>query len=215
MKHLHNKRTALILIFLAALAGCSSGQVIDNYAKPVAPGDGVLLVAVDTRVPINNLILKQQDKALSTTEVGSFTKGRSIKFVELPAGTYQWTKVDLGKFGNGFAMVDYYLTMRPSAQKYFTFTVKPGVTSYPGDFVVNAKNPGWDIIFSGREAEILDRIGDKYYLQLVDRDAMLLQTLSPEQQQMINRLGMVYAGPGQDDFPDFYKGLLVQQGGAK
>ena len=216
MRGLKLIRVFLLAGLFAGLTGCISGRVVTNYYKRVQTGDGILLVAVDTQVPISYLLLKRTDKALTVTEVSKFKTGRSVRFIELPAGTYEWKEVDLGEVAPyGTSLIEFYVTTKNKYKKDFTFTIKPGVTNYPGDFVVNARNPGWDIFYSGRVARFLNRYGDDYYLQLTDRDAMLQQTLTPPQKQMIKRLGMAYVGPGKDTFPAFYRSLSAQQGGAK
>lgn len=211
------KITGSILLagLVAGLFGCTSGRVVQNYNKSVQQGDGILLVVVDTQVPVSYLLLKRKDQVLTVTEISKFKKGRSVRFMELPAGTYEWTQVHLGQAGGSMGFMDYYLTMKDADRKYFTFTVKPGVTNYPGDFVINVKSLRWTDILAALLGGTLFNVGHRYYLQLIDRDAMMQEMLTPPQRRMVKRLGMAYVGPGNDAFPAFYRSLTMQQGGAK
>lgn len=183
------------------LSGCvASVHDVKNYSGTLAPGDGVLIVAVDTMVPFSDLRLTRPKDTFAAIAASDLPRGRSVRFIELPAGNYQWAKVDLNS--SGYAQ--YYVPLDRNKKQRYAFTVKPGVINYPGDFVlmVDPNRLIWN------QSYLYTAVG-KYYIQLIDRNAMLLDDLTPDQASMIERLGLVYTGPGTDDFQSYYKSLLA------
>jgi hypothetical protein len=183
------------------LSGCvASVHEVKDYSGTLAPGDGVLVVAVDTMVPFNDLRLTRPNDTFAAIAARDLPKGRSVRFIEVPAGDYQWAKVDLSSYG----YENYYVALDRNDKQRFTFTVKAGIINYPGDFVlmVDPNKLVWSQSF------LYTAVG-RYYIQLIDRNAMLLDDLTPDQASMIERLGLVYTGPGTDDFQRYYNSLLA------
>lgn len=178
------------------VSGCASVEDIQDYTGTLQPGDGVLVIAVDTMVPFADLRLIRQQDALAAIAARSLPKGRTVRFVEVPAGEYQWARVDLNAYG-------YFLSLDRSEKQRYTFTVKPGVINYPGDLVISVDE---------RQVVLRNRYywpSTRYYIQQIDRNAMLLDDLTPDQAAMVDRLGLVYVGPGTDDFASYYKSILA------
>ena len=197
-------KTCLALAGGLLLSGCAAPiQDVKDYQGTLAPGDGVLVVAVDTMVPFSDLRLIRTNDTFSAIAARTLPKGRSVRFIEVPAGDYEWAKVDLNTYGDQ----QYYLPLDRNKKQRYTFTVKPGVINYPGDFVlmVDDSQVVWgDAYFYGYYGAI-----DSYYIRLIDRNAMLMDDLTPDQAMMVEHLGLVYTGPGTDDFETYYKALLL------
>jgi hypothetical protein len=190
-------KTCLALAAGLLLSGCAASiQDVKDYEGSLAPGDGVLVVAVDTMVPFSDLRLIRPNDTFSAIAARTLPKGRSVRFIEVPAGDYEWAKADLGGYQR------YYLALDRNKKQRYTFTVKPGVINYPGDFVlmVDDSQVVWaDAYFYGAI--------NSYYVRSIDRNAMLLDDLTPDQAKMVEHLGLVYTGPGTDDFETYYKAL--------
>lgn len=188
---------AMAAVFL--LTGCvASVSAVKDYSGKLAPGDGVLVVAVDTMLPFSDLRLIRPNDTFAAIAASNLQTGRSVRFIEVPAGEYQWAKIDLND--NGY--VHYYVALDQNKKERYTFTVKPGVINYPGDFVVT--------IDENRKVWVkayLYQAINRYYIHQIDRTAMLLEDLSPDQATMVQRLGLVYTGPGNDDFLAYYNSL--------
>ena len=195
-------RIISFLLAASLLAGCAASvQDVKDYEGTLAPGDGVLVVAVDTMVPFSDLRLIRPNDTFSAIASQALPKGRTVRFIEVPAGTYQWATVDLST-----SYQHYYVPLDRNKKQRFTFTVKPGVINYPGDFVLMVDDNR--AIYG--EAGLYSAI-NSYYIRLVDRNAMLLDDLSPDQAKMIAHLGLTYTGPGNDDFETYYKTLSASR----
>lgn len=178
------------------LSGCASVEDVQDYTGTLKPGDGVVAVVVDTMVPFANLRLIRPQDAVAAIAARDLPKGRTVRFVEVPAGEYQWARVDLSSYG-------YYLMLDKNEKQRYTFTVKPGVINYPGDLVISVEV---------KQLVLRNRYywpSTRYYVQQVDRNAMLLDDLTPEQAAMVDRLNLVYVGPGTDDFESYYRSILT------
>src|ERR1700742_3626574 len=86
------------------LSGCGATiQDVKDYEGTLAPGDAVLVVAVDTMVPFGDLRLIRPSNTFSTIVATDLHKGRSVRFIEVPAGDYQWATIDLNtRYGHYF-----------------------------------------------------------------------------------------------------------------
>ncbi|HEX7965500.1 MAG TPA: hypothetical protein VF651_07260 [Gammaproteobacteria bacterium] len=179
-----------------------AAQPADLSHLQLQAAQGVLVVSVDTDMPLKSLRFRRLDQAADEQQVAEqAVAGRSVQFLVLPAGHYRWTEVDLGGANS--------IPLDRSASPRYEFTVQAGKVSYPGDFVVRAEG--------GRSADqaaasvtngaSLADVG--YSLSLVDRYAMLLDALAPAQRDALGRLGLVYVGPGGDDFP-FYEHAVTR-----
>ena len=173
------------------LSGCASVEDVQDYTGTLKPGDGVVVVALDTMVPFADLRLIRPQDAFAAIAARNLPKGRTVRFVEVPAGEYQWAEVNLGYYG----YMHYFLTLDRNEKQRYTFTVKPGVINYPGDLVI----------------DVYENQADGFYIQQIDRNAMLLDDLTPDQAAMVDRLSLIYVGPGTDDFESYYKSILTSK----
>ena len=187
---------------MMSLCSCASVKDVQDFSGILAPGDGVLVVVVDTMLPFNDLRLTRPGDTFHAIAARDLQKGRSVRFIEVPAGEYQWTEVDLSNSG-------YYVPLNRDKKLKYTFTVKPGVINYPGDLMISVDEDKQ--IFA---SALLYGAIHKYYVQLIDRNAMLLDDLTPDQAKMVRRLGLVYTGPGLDTFADYYKSVTSAHKGA-
>lgn len=186
-----------LLCSLAALclSGCAASvDEVKDYHGKVAEGDGILAVSVDSTMDFAFLRITRPDDTFAAIVARNLEQGRSLRFVEVPAGQYQWVRVDITENGYWHS----YVSLDENKKRRYTFTVRPGVINYPGDFVVENDPDDWD----------------EYHIQLIDRSALLLREMTPDQLQMAQRIGLRYVGPGNDEFLDRYKVLLAAGGAA-
>lgn len=186
-----------LLCGLAALglSGCvASVDEVKDYHGKVADGDGILAVSVDSTMNFDYLRITRPDDTFAAIVARHLEQGRSLRFVEVPAGQYQWVRVDITDNSYWHS----YVPLDENKKRRYTFTVKPGIINYPGDFVVENDPDDWN----------------KYHIQLIDRSALLLREMTPDQLQMAGRVGLRYVGPGDDEFLDQYKTLLAAGGAA-
>lgn len=189
-----NIRVFTLLLSALCLSGCASVQDIQDYTGTIAPGDGVLVIVINSDISFQDLRLTRPHDAFSAIAARSVPSGRTVRFVEMPAGEYQWVRVDVSD--NGY--MRYWIPLDKDKEQRYYFTIKPGVINYPGDFEVGTDSRSFD---------------DSYFIQLIDRSAMLLEELHPEQRRMLDTTGWIYTGPGSDEFPGYFQSLVIAQKG--
>lgn len=200
----HLRRLAGAVLFVCGVLigmAARAAQPADLSHLQLKADEGVLVVSVDTDLPLKSMRFRRPDQAVGEQVAEQAPVGRSVRFLVLPAGQYRWAEVDLG--GAHSIPLD-----RP-ASSHYEFTVAAGKVNYPGDFVVRAEGgAGADqAAASVSNGASLADVG--YSLSLVDRYAMLLDALAPAQRDALGRLGLVYVGPGGDDFP-FYEHAVTR-----
>ncbi|MDE2236190.1 MAG: hypothetical protein KGK44_11690 [Gammaproteobacteria bacterium] len=173
------------MVFLSLLiTGCATSlENADNFTGKIPKGMGLLVVAVDSTVPLGDLRFKLPDDTFAAVAARHIHEGRTVHFVLLRAGNYLWTRVDVSL---GYGMSGW-IDLDEAHKEHFTFSIQPGVINYPGDFVV--------VYHSG------------YHIELIDRTAMMLQLLSVTQRKIIKNSRLIYTGPGNDIFYDYYEKL--------
>jgi len=182
--------TAMALL----LCGCASVKDVQEYSGTMEPGDGVLAIVINSDISFQNLRLIRPHDAFSAIAARYVPSGRTVRFVEMPAGEYQWVRVDVSE--NGY--MRYWIPLDNDKEQRYHFTIKPGVINYPGDFEVGTDSRSFE---------------NRYYIQLIDRSAMLLEELHPEQRKMLDTTGWIYTGPGSDEFPGYFQSLVAAQKG--
>lgn len=171
------------------LCACASVKDVEDYDGTIAPGHGVLAIVINSDTWFEDLRLTRPHDAFAAIAASNVTKGRSVRFVELPAGEYEWARIDLNTGG----YMHEWIPLDAKKQDRYRFTVKAGVINYPGDFVVGSDSRYWG----------------RYYIQLIDRSAMFLTDLTPDQKRMLDKSNWSYTGPGLDDFPGYFRNLVA------
>jgi dienelactone hydrolase len=208
----------VLFVFCALAAGCSSVSDVQYAGQPIPKGKGILLVSVQSDVPVFALKLADVAGKSSDTAVIDLPQGHSVRAVILPAGDYQWTRIDLNE-ANGYGL-DFtgWLDLTQFKDRSYHFSVKPGVVNYPGDLVIRVTNTvsqgGLNLGELPNAAAPPRVTGDsRFYIDLIDRASItLISGLDPTQQEMGERLGIVYTGPGSDDFPAHFKSMKGPDG---
>lgn len=181
-----------------------AGQDADLHNARLKPNEGFLVVSVDTGVPFRSLRLRRPDEIFGDLVAQNQPVGRNVRMIVMPAGHYQWINVNLGTA----SWQRTYIWINTKQEEQYGFTLMAGKVNYPGDFVIQP------IVSSGLYKTLMDVpnafvfFRGRYYIYLIDRFAMLYDELSPVQEQILKKYGLVYVGPGTDPFPGFYSYLL-------
>ena len=193
----------LFLLALLSPAGVLAGQDTNLLNKQLKPDEGFLVVSVDTGVPFRSLRLRRPDEIFGDLVAQNQPAGRDVRIIVMPAGHYQWVNMNLGTA----SWQRTYLWINARQKKQYAFNLVAGRVNYPGDFVIQP------IVSSGLYKALMDVpnafvfFRGSYYVYMIDRFAMLHDELSPVQEQLIRKYGLVYVGPGNDPFPGFYANL--------
>lgn len=175
-------RVALALVLgLAALRADAFGRVDPGEQPELAPDEGLLVVAVDSDMPLGCIRFQKVGSSWKGGGIRSARKGRTTELYVLPAGRYQWSKItifDTWVWTGSFDLAD---------DDAYAFDVKAGRINYAGDLVY--RSTGFlnaDIRLSNRALPVLD----------------WLQAQHPA---LSVRLPFAYTGRYPDPFPDFYR----------
>jgi hypothetical protein len=198
----------IALLFLVVLAPVAMGGQLDEALDAHLGSDqAILVISVDTEIPFKAIRIKRPDEVFGDLVAENTSAGKSLSMIVMPAGHYQWTEVLLGTadFERG------HIVLNGNKNQNYEFDVQAGKINYPGDFVIQTN-------FGNVLTEALSHLAlptnpflfhIRYYIQLRDRMAMLLETLTPEERKAFDRIGFVYIGPGNDAFPDYYEKLAA------
>jgi len=164
---------ALLLFALPALAGIKDVKPGDDIQ--LKPGEGLVLLIFDSNVPINSAGIIASGKQSGSYRIMAPPAGRSLRLIVASEGTYNWDQLDLYRI---------YFPLRKDTD--FSFTVKAGVTNYPGDLVFRFSDYGDNIVHrSNRGLAAIDWLEAKY-------------------PAIAKKYPLEYAGQYPDPFPVFY-----------
>ena len=181
------------LVLSAATVGCGSKQLAvqpPGQAAELGPDEGLLVVHVDTEVPLSHL-------TLSRYELGqNLPAGRHLWLVRIPAGRYRWTEVglagqtldriDLQEYGRRLARIDDFVW-----DDEFAIEVEAGVVNYPGELLIGSD---WRFRSSG----------SGYWVRNRNHAAAALRRMTERYGGIVESRQIRYAGSGRDEFLDHY-----------
>ena len=179
------------LVFVCACAFFAT-DAIGSQFKPgeevkVKDGNGLLAVDINTANAYVNVVkIERVGSLFGGTSLTGLGLGDNVRLVELPAGTYRWSRVDM----NGA-----YLHIRDDER--FQFKVEPGVINYPGDL---------DIEYTGS--------GNRYYTTVSDRAGRAMSNLDTMYPGVRHKFPLRYQGALPDGFPEFATAELGDQSAA-
>jgi dipeptidyl aminopeptidase/acylaminoacyl peptidase len=140
------------------------------------PGNGLVALDVTSAGDILSVEYNEARSAFGAAKLTGLGSGRNIRLIELPAGEYRWSRVNLP--------FNYYLRVRNDAR--FHFIVVPGQITYAGSLAVQA---------SGRAGN--------YAMSVVNRSAQIMIDLDRAFPGMRAQFGMEYRGAFPDRFVPF------------
>lgn len=176
------RRLCALAVLLCAFAMPSHAAM--RLVKPgetptLAPGDALLLIAVDTDAKIASLRIAREGMNSDMRTLRDIEKGRSSQLYVVSPGRYRWNMLSTA-----------FMRFKLSKDDEYAFEVKPGVLNYPGDLIYRSTNG-----FFGR-THISNR-------GLAAMDWLEKQHPGPFLQQRFE-----YTGHYPDPFPAFYRAAL-------
>ncbi len=177
MRFLRHAALAALLVFIA-IPRAHAIDFVDRGAKlALAPGEGVVVLSVRSLVPIQPRI--SGDGRFVGGSLGAVAPGGSYWVIRAPEGTYRWNRFTLG---------DRYWDMRGDDD--YSFQVKAGVVSYPGDFDVKVVG------------------GEMLAFDWQNRASEIMALLDKDYTTALAHLPFRYSGRMPDAFPDFFRAKL-------
>lgn len=175
------------LCLLALPAWARMQEVKPGQTPELAPGEGLVVVAVDTDVALSGVELNKDGKVFGGGSMSGLKPGISYRLYIAPAGDYAWRRVLLtSQFG---------YNLRDSDE--FRFRLEPGQITYPGDLLFRPSS-----FFSGD-------------MGMVNRALAAMDWLQQTHPALWARYALRYAGHYPDPFPEFYRKALAQHPDAR
>ncbi len=139
-------------------------------------GSGLLLVAVDTDIPLQALRIKRNGTLFDAESIKDIGKGRTTRLYVVPAGRYRWDTVrkPLRSFELG-------------ENEEYSFEVKQGILNYPGDLIY-------------RDIDEFNAM-----VHVANRGLLAMDWMDQTYPELSERHVLTYMGHYPDPFPAFYR----------
>ncbi|MCA9504403.1 MAG: hypothetical protein KC616_15035 [Myxococcales bacterium] len=175
---------SLLVAWLAGCAGSGPPPVVtDGGGLVLAEDEGLFVVHVDSEVPIERLLLSDREIA------SNLPIGRHLFVVRLPAGSYEWTRIEL-RGDDGRLVLHDPRRIDLENDREFEVEIRAGHLSYAGELLV---------------AKILAS-GSYGWMSLRNRNhsAMAVRSLLETSPDLIDRFPLHYGGSSGDGFLEHY-----------
>ena len=164
-----------LLLLLCACRPAFAGGVNPGEMPTLGPDEGLLLVEIDTNVPLESVRVK--GRSFEASVLKRIAVGRTTGLYVVPAGSYEWMQIDTTW------MTRFLLKEDPE----YHFEVEAGKITYAGDLVFRRDD------LAATRIKVRNRgLGAMDWL---DKNHPLLEQRYP----------FVYSGHYPDPFPDFYR----------
>lgn len=167
----------LVLGMLAAFQPAFAGRVDPGEIPKLGPNDGLLLVEVDSTIPLESVRVKQDGRFFDAGILKRIGVGRTAGLYVVPAGSYQWAQIDLLWAARFMFKED----------PEYHFQVEPGKITYAGDLVFRPTG-----LYSAD-------------IKLRNRGLGAMDWLDKNHPVLAQRYPFAYSGHYPDPFPDFYR----------
>lgn len=167
------------------LAWPLAGQAVDRLDPGDLPklkeDEGLLVVSVDTSAALGSVKFLRVGTFFGGDVLSHVPAGRTIQLYVVPAGRYQWVKVNLVDAFRWSSI----LTLSDDPE--YTFDVKAGQITYAGELVLRPMG-----LFKSR-------------VRVANRSLPVIDWLQEKFPELYKRYSFVYSGHYSDPFPEFYR----------
>lgn len=145
-------------------------------APRLAPGDALLLIALDTDTEIVSLRIAREGINSDMRHLRDVAKGRTAQLYVVSPGRYRWSMLSTR-----------FLRFKLGKDDEYAFEVKPGVLNYPGDLIYRGSG-----YFAGRT-------------HISNRGLAAMDWLEKHHPVLFREQRFEYTGHYPDPFPAFYR----------
>ncbi len=171
---------ASALLWLAACLAwpaCAGVREVQPGEDLQLPADsGLLLVAVDSDVPLQSLRIKRNGALFDAQSLKDMDKGRTTRLYVAPAGRYRWDAVRKSRW-----------PIDLGDNEEYSFEVRPGVLNYPGDLIY-------------RDIDEFNAM-----VHVANRGLLAMDWMDRVHPALSGRHLLTYMGHYPDPFPAFYR----------
>ncbi|QDP02560.1 hypothetical protein [Thalassotalea sp. PS06] len=167
-------RNILIVFAISLTASCASKvtSIKDDVDDKLQETEGYLLIAVDTNVGLNEILISGENYIKLTAQ--DLRSGTNYILINLPEGEYEIQRIKL----NDWYYIDHF------EDELWSFKVEKDVISYVGH--LDIQTGGW----WSRYSEV----------ELLNKSSMALEFMQEEFSSILANRNLKYHGPGDDEF---------------
>ena len=169
-------------LFVAQVAQARMHQVKPGHMPELEPGEGLVVVAVDTSVNLASVRVRKGGEFFGAGVMKELERGRSLRLYAVPAGKYTWAQI------KPYTWFYYDLTDKPE----FGFTVEAGKITYAGDLLFRPLTR-----YEGT-------------IQVSNRGLSAIDWLQKEHPALYRQYPFVFTGHYPDPFPQFYRDVTAK-----
>lgn len=172
-------------ILLSAPAQARLHLVKPGKVPELEAGEGFLVVGVDSNMPLSRVIVRKDGAVFGGGDMTDVPEGRSLRLYALPAGRYEWARLDPFRF--------FYYDLDDDPD--FEFVVEAGKINYAGDLQFRAST-----------------VQDSRF-HISNRVLGVIDWLKKEHPAIYAGYTLAYTGLYPDPFPAFYRDEVARAGG--
>lgn len=170
----------VVLCGLASFAAQAGMREVEPGSAPeLKAGEGLVLMAVDTPVPVYSVRMNRDGKIFGSGGMRQLKAGRSFRLYAVPAGTYGWRELQM-IYGYSYKLAE---------DEDFRFKVERGRITYPGDLLFRPASV-WRAEFA-----------------MANRALAAIDWLRKEHAAIYAQYPFEFTGRYPDPFPAFYRAL--------
>lgn len=140
-----------LLVLLVAFDASALRKVAPGKDPGLGPGDGLLVLSVDTSAPVSSVQFKKAGSLWTGGALRNIETGRTRQLFVVPAGQYQWARVTLSS--NDVWRTYFTLADDPE----YRFEVRAGQITYAGDLILRPQTPmSTSIHVANRSLPVID-----------------------------------------------------------
>jgi hypothetical protein len=162
--------------------GCAVPPIVPidaSHPAELAPNEGLLILHIDTEIPLTRLILSRRIIARS------LAKGRHVWIARALEGSYSWEAIEIeNEYGRRLKY-----TLDPDEE--LTFEVEAGKINYPGELSI-------------RSGSQFARGNEELIVRNRNHSAMAVRELEGSYDSILRSLPLHYAGSSGDGFLEYY-----------
>lgn len=174
-------RVSVAVVFSVAWHGAGATSKVDPGEVPtLAPGEGFLVVVVDTTSRISSVRVKKQGSMLEAAVLPRIEIGRTLQLYIVDAGEYAWDELNLT---TSTMRARYALGNDPE----YHFHVEAGRINYPGELIVRPRT--------------LEQTG----FHISNRALTVIDWMESTHPSLYRDYSIHFSGLYPDPFPEFYR----------
>ncbi len=152
-------------------AAAQARELAEGDLPSLAPGQGYLVVLVDTDSPVLSLQLNRRGSLLGDEKIDRLDRGRSLRVLALDAGDYQWTRIEAERTVAAGQVIATDPRGRPLGSERYDvadldtaapFRIEAGRLNYPGDLHLRFRDGMIQLTMPNRGEQAMRQLAQRH-----------------------------------------------------